>query len=184
MPTRAAARRGGVSPPRLNIELSPRAELASGLRARAVMPWELPRGTRKTPTAEARRPGASGEPQPAIHPLQSSDARWVLALRTAEQLQGAILGPEKRERLLGLGRSLGLRDFDANLVIAIVQDQARRGHPARWCAAAGERQLAMVPGPAGAESAAPELGSPHAWRIACLLAATLAAELLAIYCLF
>ncbi|HEB61273.1 MAG TPA: hypothetical protein ENJ06_05550 [Phycisphaeraceae bacterium] len=59
--------------------------------------------------------------------LNPNDARWVLALRTAQSLQGAQLLPEKRESLLRLATHLGMRPFDANLVIAIVQDRARRG---------------------------------------------------------
>lgn len=73
-----------------------------------------------------------------------SDARWVLAVRVSEQLEGSILPPNKREQLVRLGKVLGLTAFDANLVIAIVQDQARRGYPADHCAAASEPQLRMI----------------------------------------
>ena len=73
-------------------------------------------------------------------------------MRTAESLQGSILGPEKRQRLIKLGKILGLTAFDANLVIAIVQDQARRGHAPSLCPSAGEGQLAMVPLPRPGES--------------------------------
>jgi len=82
---------------------------------------------------------------PAI--TSAADPRWVLAIRAAESLQGAILGPERRDRLVKLGKLMGLTAFDANLVIAIVQDQARRGHAPALCPAAGEAQLAMVPLP-------------------------------------
>ena len=34
---------------------------------------------------------------------------------------------ERRVRVMQTARRLGLRPFDANLIIAIVQDQARRG---------------------------------------------------------
>lgn len=78
---------------------------------------------------------------------EAADPRWVLATRTAEQLQGTVLAPEQRERLLSLGRMLGLSPFDSNLVIAIVQDQARRGVTPAACAEAGAEQLAMVPRP-------------------------------------
>lgn len=65
--------------------------------------------------------------------LHHSDMRWVFATRVASSLEGGragILRPEIRERLLGQGQRLGLRPFDANLVIAIVQDAARTGsHP-------------------------------------------------------
>ncbi len=75
------------------------------------------------------------------------DPRWVLAVRCAEALQGAVLPPDKRQRLVDLGKRLGLTPFDANLVIAIVQDQARRGYAPELCPSAGEAQLRMVPLP-------------------------------------
>lgn len=59
--------------------------------------------------------------------LNPNDARWVLAIRAAQALEGAQLRPERREKLVRLATTLGMRPFDANLVIAIVQDRARRG---------------------------------------------------------
>lgn len=62
--------------------------------------------------------------------MASDDPRWVFAARVASQLEGghaAVLRPERRERLLKTARLLGLRAFDASLVIAMVQDAARRG---------------------------------------------------------
>lgn len=62
--------------------------------------------------------------------LDATDARWVLACRVATSLEGgraAILRPESRDRLLAQAERMGLRAFDANLVIAIVQDSARCG---------------------------------------------------------
>ena len=73
--------------------------------------------------------------------LTANDPRWVLAIRTHELLDGSLLRPEARERLLRLGRTMGLGPFDANLVIAIVQDQARRG----LGPGAGVGQLALIP---------------------------------------
>jgi len=66
--------------------------------------------------------------------LTADDARAILAARVADSLDGgraAILPAQRRQRLLDLARRLGLRPFDANLVIAIVQDGARSGqvHP-------------------------------------------------------
>ena len=58
------------------------------------------------------------------------DPRWVLAVRAAGMLQAgpaAILTPDRRRRLVVLASSMGLRPFDAALVIAIVQDAARAG---------------------------------------------------------
>lgn len=92
--------------------------------------------------------GALVSPQPLGVPVaDASDPRWILAVRTGELLQGTLLTPESRRRLAHLGRLLDLSSFDTNLIIAIVQDQARRGYAPAACAAAGERQLAFVPGP-------------------------------------
>jgi len=64
--------------------------------------------------------------------LSTDDARWALAVSTATALEGgrsAVLSPERRRRLVSMGVRLGLRPFDSNLVIAIVQDGARTGVP-------------------------------------------------------
>jgi len=88
---------------------------------------------------------AQAAPQAPV--ADATDPRWVLAVRTAELLEGAILAPEKRQRLIRMGRVMGLTVFDCNLVIAVVQDQARRGHAPAHCPTAGAAQLAMVPAP-------------------------------------
>ncbi|MBL0869451.1 MAG: hypothetical protein IBJ18_02625 [Phycisphaerales bacterium] len=62
--------------------------------------------------------------------LPTTDVRWILATKAAQAIEGgraALLRPEARKRLLSEARSMGLRPFDANLVLAIVQDQARIG---------------------------------------------------------
>ncbi|MEM1329956.1 MAG: hypothetical protein AAGG07_05290 [Planctomycetota bacterium] len=54
----------------------------------------------------------------------------MFAARVASSLEGgraAVLPPERRARLVTQARSLGLREFDANLIVAIVQDSARTG---------------------------------------------------------
>lgn len=61
---------------------------------------------------------------PALHP---ASPHLAFATSIARALEGAILAPERREALIQEARSLGLREFDANLVIAVVQDRARRG---------------------------------------------------------
>lgn len=83
-------------------------------------------------------------PTPITDP---ADPRWVLALRTAERLQGSVLPPEDREKLTRLGKMMGLSPFDCALVLAIVQDQARRGIAPANCPAAGQQQLALIPLP-------------------------------------
>ena len=59
--------------------------------------------------------------------LDPTDPRWVMAAKTYASLQGSTLSPDRRDRLVHMAKQLGLRPFDANLVIAIVQDHARRG---------------------------------------------------------
>ena len=62
--------------------------------------------------------------------LPALDPRWVMAVQVMREMQGgraAVVTPEARQRLMVVGRRLGLRPFDSSLVIAIVQDGARRG---------------------------------------------------------
>ena len=73
--------------------------------------------------------------------LSAADPRWVLALRAGEAMQGPMLTMDRRQRLIRTGRMLGLTPFEANLVLAIVQDQARRGGDVADAAGA----LACVP---------------------------------------
>ena len=57
------------------------------------------------------------------------DAQAIFSRRIVEQLDGgrcALLTPERRGRLIALGKRLGMTTFDSNLVIAQVQDAARR----------------------------------------------------------
>jgi hypothetical protein len=81
-------------------------------------------------------------------PKTAADPRWVLAAAAMTALEGgrgAILRPDRRRRLMTTAAAMGLREFDASLIIAIVQDAARRGEPLNAGAA---RSLAMVNAPA------------------------------------
>lgn len=78
------------------------------------------RRARREVTAENRR--AAGGPD-----LDPTDPRWVLAVRAYSKLQGSTLTPQRRQQVMDTARKLGVRPFDANLIIAVVQDQARRG---------------------------------------------------------
>lgn len=72
----------------------------------------------------------SGGDRVWIEPVTSeahADPRRILAVRTGQALEGSLLEADRRRRLVELGRSLGLGVFDANLIIALVQDRARRG---------------------------------------------------------
>ena len=88
-------------------------------RARLSAPAAQPRTGTVIPVQTANRPL-----------LQSGDARWVLAVQAAASIQGgraAVLSPERRRRLQAIAANLGLRPFDATLVLAVVQDAARTG---------------------------------------------------------
>ncbi len=75
--------------------------------------------------------------------LGSTDPRWILAKETARVLAGTVLPYERRLGLMALAQRLGIRAFDANLIVAVVQDRARRGEPLALCAPT----LAMIPMP-------------------------------------
>ncbi|MCA9310779.1 MAG: hypothetical protein KDA21_06205 [Phycisphaerales bacterium] len=81
--------------------------------------------------------------------MTPDDARLIMAARVAESLQGgkaALLRPERRLNLLRMATRLGIRPFDANLIIAIVQDSARRGESLDDVQAQG--RLSPIPHPA------------------------------------
>lgn len=64
--------------------------------------------------------------------LPPMDAAMILSRRVREGLDGgaaAVLTPERRRRLVDLAQRLGMTSFDASLLIAVVQDRARRGEP-------------------------------------------------------
>ncbi len=73
--------------------------------------------------------------------LDPTDPRWLLAIETQRALQGAVLAFEDRRRLLSLAQRVGIRAFDANLIVALVQDRARRGEPLE----AAQATIAMLP---------------------------------------
>lgn len=87
----------------------------------------------RTASAEHRAWEVGAENR-AASALETFDARWIMAVRVADALEGgkaAVLRPETRSRLVTSATRMGLRPFDANLVIAIVQDAARQGQSAR-----------------------------------------------------
>jgi len=86
------------------------------------------------PASRPRHTPAHSEPieseNAAAASLDAADARWVLAVRTTMALEGgqaAILRPDARRTLVAMAMKMGLRTFDAALVIAIAQDAARMG---------------------------------------------------------
>ena len=59
--------------------------------------------------------------------IELNDPRWTLATIAYAKLQDGPLTPESRDALIKKATRLGLRPFDASLIIAIAQDQARHG---------------------------------------------------------
>ena len=115
-----------------------------------VRPVPRPTPTPHTPVPPTRAEAVAAENRTAAdHPFDPADPRWILATRAAAALEGgraAILPPERRARLVCLATSLGLRPFDAHLVIAIVQDDARTG--TRPLADTAKHRVALVRPPA------------------------------------
>lgn len=85
------------------------------------------------------RPGVVETPERAVarenleaasdRSLDPTDPRWVVALEAAAAMEGSLLTFERRRKVLALAHRVGVRPFDANLIIAAVQDRARRGEP-------------------------------------------------------
>lgn len=118
------------------------------------------RGKRRPVTANAFQAPASklrlvGNAAPDIKPptqnpkpiTSPTDPRWVLAVATAQLMEGDVLPPLKRESLMQQGKSMGLSPFDCSLILAIIQDRARRGIPLDECPSVSEKQLALIPLP-------------------------------------
>jgi len=100
-------------------------------------------------TARARRAIENENRAAASTEIDPADIRHALALRAADSLEGgraALLRATKRRRLIDDAARKGLSPFEANLVIAIVQDAARRGEPPTSAAAVS--RLDLVPAPA------------------------------------
>jgi hypothetical protein len=56
-----------------------------------------------------------------------TDQRLLVIEEIVRRLQGTLITPEDRTALLAFGRTRGVRCFDMNLLIAMVQDRVRRG---------------------------------------------------------
>jgi hypothetical protein len=102
--------------------------------------------------------------------LSADDARWILAAQAAATLEGgrlAMLRPERRRALVSVATKIGLRPFDASLVIAIVQDAARCGE--RPLGDGASQRLRLV------RAATPGNGSARSILVALAAAAAIAA---------
>jgi hypothetical protein len=84
--------------------------------------------------------------------VSAIDPRWVFAVQVARSIGGgraAILAPERRQKLVAMAGGMGLRPFDANLIIAVVQDGVRSGDGA--LSPQVESRLAFIRGAAEPE---------------------------------
>lgn len=91
--------------------------------------------------SSATRPGrqthaAEGANRPApTHTKPRVEPRWAFAARVAVAVDGPIpetrglVPPETRDALMRSATHLGLRPFEATLIIAAIQDRARSGLP-------------------------------------------------------
>lgn len=108
--------------------------------------------------ARARRAIAEENAQAAALTTRDTDIRQILALRVEEALEGgraALLPAPRRRELVRAGERLGLRPFESNLIIAIVQDSARRG---KSVVSQETRQaLGVIPAPPSVEERRSEL---------------------------
>jgi hypothetical protein len=105
---------------------------------------EKPGGAERIPSARDRAAERIARENQSAASLGALDPRWMLAVQTVREIQGgraAVITPEGRRRLLLVGNRLGLRSFDTNLVIAIVQDGARCGEDPLGTAAVGRLRL-------------------------------------------
>lgn len=104
-----------------------------------------------------------------------TDARWQLAAEAQRALQGAVLAFEDRRRLLALANRLGIRSFDANLILALVQDRARRGEPLE----AASATIEMIPKPPARGTARDTRDWTPVWLAALMVAMAVDAMLIA-----
>ena len=119
---------------------------------------------------------------PAALPIAAHDARWLLAQSVWANLDPGCRGalaPEKRQRLITHGVRLGLRPFDSNMVIAIVQDRARRGESLGADVAAALGLVEAPSAPIGSSDSRAR-GSAEALRLLAI-AAGLGLVLFAVY---
>ena len=82
---------------------------------------------RRDHEADVRRAQVATENKKAAK-FTASEAAVALARQAQQSLDGgaaAILTPDRRRALVAAAVKMGLRPFDANLIIAIVQDSAR-----------------------------------------------------------
>lgn len=125
----------------------------------------IPRG----PAARVARTEVASEMHQAAG-LAPGDVRALVYRAAAESIEGgaaAILRPEKRRAIVDLATSKGLRPFDANLVIAIAQDEARRGEGVRSASSSNATETPAMLG------AIPPVRPVREWTVGRILAIAL-----------
>lgn len=99
--------------------------------------------------------------------LDPADPRLALANRTRAELQGTVLPADGRDRLLTLATQLSLRPFEANMIIAIVQDEARLGTVLHRPAVDATRhrvdRLRIIPRPERTATGQPAMNGNGRW---------------------
>ncbi len=95
-----------------------------------------------------------------------NDPRWTLAKLAYAQLTEGPISPEQRDALVRKADGLGLRPFDASLIIAIAQDHTRTG---RSLGEADETLRLVRPPHANVDHVAPK----QRWAVVVLLTALL-----------
>ena len=103
--------------------------------------------------------------------IELDDPRWMLAAIAYAKLQDGPLTPETRDALIRKATRLGLRPFDASLIIAIAQDQARHGRALEHA----EPTLRLIRPPQRTEPSWPAV---RRWSMAVACASLVSATLL------
>jgi hypothetical protein len=106
--------------------------------------------------------------------IELNDPRWTLATIAYGKLQEGPLTPETRDELIKKATRLGLRPFDASLIIAIAQDQARHGRALEHA----EPTLRLIRAPRPPETA---WHGVRRWSMAVVCAALLSAAVLMLF---
>lgn len=143
---------GGLTDPHGTGHGTRAGRLGNGLRlVRTELSPEI--ASRYSKPLRARLASEVGAENKRAAGLSDRDARRIMAQRVAENLEGGragILAPERRRALVATAQRLGFRTFDANLIIAVVQDRFRRGLLGTPAAGQDER-LELISPPLGAD---------------------------------
>jgi len=102
-------------------------------RDHRALPPRNARAARAYGAATTPAQTACGAKPPHASGRKGVDPRWAFAARVAVAADGPVPGtisPERRQRLIAAAGRLGIRTFEATLIIAAIQDRLRSGLPA------------------------------------------------------